>query len=116
MSRLEYTIEAQNDVLLVRLCGSADHEQTSALQRCTDLVQGPLRRSVVLDLSGLTFIARAALGALVGLARVVKARSGEFVLTNLSESVAEIMIVMRLDRLFRICATTEEAIACCATA
>jgi anti-anti-sigma factor len=99
---LDYELHQQADVLLVRLRGSADHAQTAALQRCFRDVQSQLRTIVVLDLSELTFIASAALGALIALNRFIESRQGELWLTQVPANIRGVLACTHLDRHFRI--------------
>jgi anti-sigma B factor antagonist len=111
-NQLEYDLEHKSDILVVRLRGSADHDQTAVLERCAKDIQAQLKQLVVLDLSELTYIASAGLGALISLHHAIKAQEGRLRLVRLTEAVREVFRAMHLDTVFWIDADTEQAVSC----
>lgn len=85
---------------------SADVERLK--ETLEELVTGPDAGSVV-DLTGLRTINSAGLAALIHLVTRSRLAGGQVVLVNPMPFVREILEITRLDRLFDICATLEEA-------
>jgi stage II sporulation protein AA (anti-sigma F factor antagonist) len=76
----------------------------------SDLAEGSGCRRFVLNLSLARFLSSAMLGNLIGFQKKVKQRGGELTLCALSPELAARFESMRLDRLFHICPTEEEAL------
>ena len=73
----------------------------------TELEQG--RATVVVDLSGTEYVDSAGLGTLVLLNKEARAAGGCLVLAGLSDHVRDLLRLVRLDEVFAIAATVEEA-------
>jgi anti-anti-sigma factor len=71
---------------------------------------GPAR-DVVVDFVRMDYCGSTALGYFVALRKAVGARGGRLAFCNVSEHEREIMRVARLDTLWSICTTREEAVA-----
>lgn len=66
---------------------------------------------LVFDLEGVRFIDSSGIGALLSCMRQMRQRQGEVRLCRLSTTVMALFELMRLDRVFTLCATCEEAAA-----
>ena len=64
---------------------------------------------VVFDLEGVRFIDSSGIGALLSCMRQMRQRQGEVRLCHLSGTVVALFELMRLDRVFTLCSTCEEA-------
>jgi anti-sigma B factor antagonist len=67
-------------------------------------------RSIVLDLRAVSFIDSSGLGALVSSLKVI-GKEGDLVLSGTGGTVASMFKLTRMDKVFRIFGTTEEAVA-----
>jgi anti-sigma B factor antagonist len=67
---------------------------------------------VVFDLEGVRFIDSSGIGALLSCMRQMRQRQGDVRLCGLSGTVIALFELMRLDRVFTLCATCEEAADC----
>jgi stage II sporulation protein AA (anti-sigma F factor antagonist) len=76
----------------------------------SDLAERPGCRRFVLNLSLALCLSSTMVGKLIAFRNKIKQRGGELVLCSLSPEVAARFECMRLDRLFHICSTEEEAI------
>ena len=76
----------------------------------SDLAERPGCRRFVLNLSLAHFLSSTMLGKLIGFQKKVKQRGGELTLCSLSPDLAFRFGCMRLDRLFHICSTEDEAL------
>lgn len=100
----------KNEVLVIPLSGSLD----VSLQRVfRDGLENMIaaRDDVVLDFTAVTFIDSSCLGALVSLARGIRERNGDFRLAGLSEHTRSIFQITRMERVFKIFNTVDEAVA-----
>ena len=77
LSRLEWIIEADGEVVIARLSGSADFHQIAELERFAKALAARQRSIVVLELSELEFISSVGLGAFISLKRSIEAMSGK---------------------------------------
>jgi anti-sigma B factor antagonist len=92
---------------VVVLAGELDLADAPAVSSQLQAAAGPDGR-VVVDLHGVTFIDSTAIGALVGVQRVLKERGGTLVLRRPSRAVARLLELTALDRLFEIEAAEDD--------
>lgn len=85
----------------------------SNVQVFKDELQAVLKQHtrVVFDLEGVRFIDSSGIGALLSCMRQMRQRQGEVRLCHLSATVIALFELMRLDRVFTLCASCEEAAA-----
>jgi anti-anti-sigma factor len=95
--------------VLLRLEGEAGVHAVDRMQFI--LIRLVARRTplVVVDLSGVTFLSSLAIGALVGLRRDLGRWGGRVKLAAIPPMIYESLKTSRLDMLFEVCATVEEA-------
>lgn len=79
-----------------------------------DYVEGG-NRSIVLDMRAVSFIDSSGLGALVSSLKVI-GRDGDLVLCGTGGTVASMFKLTRMDKVFRMFGTTEEAVAALSSA
>jgi anti-sigma B factor antagonist len=79
-------------------------------QQLVDIVSGGGRKLVV-DLAGVPFIDSSGLGALVGVLKAARLAGGDLRLARAGEQAAVILKLTRLDRVFSLYASVEEATA-----
>jgi anti-sigma B factor antagonist len=70
---------------------------------------------VVLDLSRLRFVDSSGLGAFISCLRKLNAKGGDLKLSGMSKQVRGVFELVRMHRVFDICATSEEAVRAFAT-
>ena len=73
------------------------------------LIAGGVEK-LVLDFDGVEFLSSAALNKLIILDKKVKAGSGDMVLCNLRQEIHEVFVITRLNQLFVIEDTVDEAV------
>ncbi len=101
----------QDGVTLLDLDGGLDHTNTEEFTRkMHDLLQKGASR-VVLDLEHLNYASSLGLAALVRVHHHYAVRGGRVIFANLHTAVAAILQVSRLDRLFDLHPTVQEALA-----
>lgn len=91
---LQVNIEENADNTVVRVAGEVDAQSADELRG--HLLQAAGGRLVV-DLSGVTFLDSAGLGALVSAHRVVAERGGAMAVTGAHGMVREVLAASRLD-------------------
>lgn len=67
------------------------------------------RERIVLDLGNVEFIDSGGLGALISTLKALRVTDGGLVLVSLSDPVASVLQITRLERVFDVCDTVEEA-------
>jgi len=67
-------------------------------------------RNIILDLSSVTFIDSSGLGALIGSLKAM-GKDGELILCGVCDSVVNMLKLTRMDKIFQIFGTLEEATA-----
>lgn len=75
-----------------------------------DLVDHHNLTQLVLDLAGMRFLSSQALGTLVHLQRKVNAAGGRLILAGVSQNIARMFQITRLDSLFTFCPDVDQAV------
>jgi anti-anti-sigma factor len=83
----------------------------SGAEEVLALLSGVPARNVVVDLRGTDYYGSTALGFFVRLWKRVRSRNGRMAFCNVSEHEREILRVMRLDGLWPVCSSRDEALA-----
>jgi len=96
-------------VRLLALDGGLDHTTTGEFIRRMDTLLAEGDRHVVLDLSELSYSSSLGLSALVRVHHHFAAHDGRIAFASLHTGIATILRVARLDRLFDLFDTVEEA-------
>lgn len=94
---------------IIRLSGSADMQETDVLTQYLDKIFSQKRYHLVIDLSGLQFTSSMGLGNLIRAHTRCRDHQGRLALVNPQPAVGRILQITRLDRLFDIYNTVEEA-------
>jgi anti-sigma B factor antagonist len=107
--------DSADGVRIIRLAGRMDIEGSEeiAVQFTTLTVSGG--SAIIVDLSGLDFIASLGIGALVTAARTVKSRRGVLALCGARSNVSSALMRTNLPAIIPTCATLDEARALVAT-
>lgn len=104
-------VEEYNDILVVTLEGKALDAASSKVFRAEI---GPLltnRKKVVFDLGELDFVDSSGLGALLSSLRQLNGQGGDLKLCNLTKPVRALIELVRMNRVFDIFNSREEALA-----
>ena len=78
--------------------------------RLGDVLQAEPAPRLLIDFSNVEHLSSAALGMLITLNKQVVAQKGQLVLANIHPQIFEVFKITRLNKLFNIQATTEEAL------
>ncbi|MEI6733170.1 MAG: STAS domain-containing protein [Comamonadaceae bacterium] len=103
-------VSTDNNVLLIEL-NEASLDASNA-REFRDAIQLMMRERtrVVLDMEGVKFVDSSGLGALISCLRLLNGREGDFRLCAMSKPVRALFELMRIDRVFNIHNTREEAV------
>jgi anti-sigma B factor antagonist len=78
-------------------------------QEVLKLVDADAQPKMLLDFSGVEHLSSAALGVLISVHNRVKSRSGQLRLCAISKPIFEVFRITRLDKLFQVHASAEQA-------
>ncbi len=106
---MEISSEQFDDILEVRLIGELDAENVSLLAEFLDRGPGREYTRFVFDLSRLDYIDSSGLGAFVKRMKEARQKGGDLKIATPGEDVSKVFELTRLDRVFDIRKTSEEA-------
>ena len=110
--RIEVT--KSGDVTVVRFVDRKIVDDTRVQELATELfhlVESDNRRALLLNFSGVEFVASAALGKLITLDRKVKAAKGRMKISDVAPEIMTVFEITKLNKVFDIRATEAEALA-----
>jgi anti-sigma B factor antagonist len=97
-------------ILAAPQCDQMDEVHTQDMQsKVTAAARQSPRLPVVLDMSRVSFVPSLSLGALVTLLKTCKQNNQRFMLAGLQPPIREVMTACRLDRLFEIYDSLDDA-------
>ncbi len=112
MAELGIQIEQRDDAVVVKLTGEASLGNVDVMEREFMKVNALQPQKVVLDLSGLAFIASLGMGTLVSLEKNVKARrGGKVCAAGLNAEVHKAFTRARLDQIIDLYDSVGDALA-----
>lgn len=101
----------ENDVLIVGLAGSLDVSVQAVMkEKIAEITLREQQNDLVLDFHQVNFIDSSCLGALVSLAKKMREKKGNMKIARMSDDVRAIFQITRLDRVFDIFESIEEAV------
>ena len=108
---MKYTHELKDEVLVMRLSGDLIGEDSG--MQLVDLANEFLGKNIkkcVIDISELRYINSSGIGVLITILTKFRNKSGEVFLLKPSENVQKLLIITKLNAIFQIAQTEEEAI------
>ncbi len=108
---MENLVEEQGDAVVISPQGDLHRETAEGFQILSDELLGEGRQYFVVDLGEVSFVDSAGLGALVRLYKRVRIGEGDVRLARVSPNVMQIFDLTRLNRVFDIFPSPEEAAA-----
>lgn len=106
---MDISVQQQGAVAVVQCVGSLDASTVAQFKTVLQAVVADGVHRIVIDGAALTFIDSMGLGALISLQRRTRRHQGAVHLAALCPDVQAIMEMTRLDRVFVVCPTTDEA-------
>lgn len=98
-----------NDIVIFELDGEVDLE-TSPTLRKNLLVHVNVGKSVVVGMSGVAYIDSSGIASLVEAYQTSRRNNSGFILAEISDSAMRVLQLARLDKVFTIQATIDEAV------
>ena len=108
---MENLVEERGDAVVISPQGDLHRETVEGFQMLADELLGAGRQYFVVDLGEASFVDSAGLGALVRLYKRVRIGEGDVRLARVSPNVMQILELTRLNRVFDIFASPQEAAA-----
>ena len=109
MSNLDISITKDDQATIISLNGSADMQEANMLNEHLEKVFEEKCYTLVIDLSELKFTSSMGLGSLIMAHSACKENMGRLAIVNPQPAVMKIFITTRLDQLFNIFKSVEEA-------
>jgi len=106
-------VTAAGEVTLVELTDRKILDEVSISQigeRLQGLVTKKTRPKLVLDFSNVGHMSSSALGMLITLHKRIRERDGQLRLSGIQPPIYEVFVITRLNEIFDICPTKEEAL------
>ncbi len=111
-SSLRLTVSTDGDVTTVGFSDRKILDEVNIMQmgeQLNALVSGPEEPKILLDFSGVAHMSSSALGVLITLHKRVREKSGKLRLCNIDPGIHEVFVITRLNEIFQICDSREEA-------
>lgn len=112
-SEVKLTISEKSldhEITFLKFDGMVDSESETGLQAELGACYDQGKRRFVLDFSGVTYLNSRGLGVIAALLRKVRKDNGDVKLINLSDSIRELFMITKLNNVFSICDSVEEAV------
>lgn len=107
------TVNDQNGVTVVSFADRKILDELCIAEirdELTDLVNNNNGVKMLLTFNNVDHLSSAALGVLISLNKQVKEKNGELILSDITPQIFEVFKITRLNKLFEICDTAEEAL------
>lgn len=108
---MNYTHEISDNILFIRLSGDLIGEDNGAsiLELATDHINRDIRNCIV-DISDVRYINSSGIGVLITILTKFRNKSGEVYLVKPSENVKKLLIITKLNAIFNIVESEEDAV------
>ena len=109
-NKMEYKFSNDNDFLIITLKGDLIGEENGqSITGELEKYNGNGNLNVIIDISDVRYINSSGIGVLITLLTKVRNKGGELCLINPSESVQKLLIITKLQAIFKVFATIPEA-------
>ena len=108
---MKFSSEIKKEILIIRLEGDliGENDGAAILAKATDAIQDNVLKCVI-DISKLRYINSSGIGVLITILTKFRNKNGEVFLLNPSESVQKLLVITKLNAIFQIAKTEEEAL------
>jgi anti-sigma B factor antagonist len=109
---MKFNSEIKNETLIIRLEGDliGENDGAGVLAMATDPIQAKVTKCII-DISNLRYINSSGIGVLITILTKFRNKGGEVFLLKPSESVQKLLVITKLNAIFQIAKTEEEALA-----
>lgn len=101
----------QSDIVICQLNGDIDINSSPDIRKNLDELTSKQEKKIILNLGNVSYIDSSGLATLVEMLKKTKKYGGELRLSNLADKVKSLFEITKLEKLFKIYDTAEEAIA-----
>ena len=106
----EYSIKEENKLQLIFLSGELiDKNQATDLMKQVDEILELGNNKLIIDLSDLKYMNSSGLNVLIQLLTKARTHGGESVIFNVSKKVNDLLVITKLNTLFKVALTTDDA-------
>lgn len=108
---MKFKSEIINEILLIRLEGDliGENDGAAILAIAIDAIHDKIMKCII-DISKLRYINSSGIGVLITILTKFRNKGGEVYLLNPSESVQKLLVITKLNAIFQIAKTEEEAL------
>jgi anti-sigma B factor antagonist len=108
---LDYTLTEENQVQLLSLKGELiDKNQANDLMKSIDGIIETGKNKLLIDLSELKYMNSSGLNVLIQLLSKTRTAGGESVIFNVNKKVNDLLVITKLNTLFKVADTKENAL------
>ena len=105
--------DIKDNILIVTLRGELDHNSAEELRvKVDNMIDSSSVQNIILNFSGVSFMASSGIGAVIGRYKKIKLREGNLVVTNVSKNVSKIFEMSGLYKIIKKYDTVSEAAEC----
>jgi len=110
-NNMKVSISEKEGIIVVKLAGQlmGGSDALKINEKLFDILEEG-KNKIIVDLGDVTWINSSGLGILIGMLTRVRKEDGDLRLVNISEKIKEILIVTKLDSVFKIYDNTEDAV------
>jgi anti-sigma B factor antagonist len=108
---MKYSSEIKNETIVIRLDGDliGENDGTGVLAIAADAIQKKVIKCVI-DISNLRYINSSGIGVLITILTKFRNKGGEVYLLKPSESVQKLLVITKLNAIFHVAKTEDEAL------
>ena len=103
--------ESKNGLMICRVDGDIDINCSPALKKAFDKLISQKTPKIVIEMTKVVYVDSSGLATLVGILKNMRSYGGKMRLAGMSPKVKSLFEITKLDKLFEIMASEEEAIA-----
>lgn len=107
---MEIRLDMQQNVPILRLEGKVTHQTLQTLTDSLDMLLGSDNNRLILDLSGVSLLDSAALGAVIACYIALRHKGGKIALVNPQRHVRNVLKMTRVDTFMEIYPHMQEAL------
>jgi len=100
----------QQDVIICNIDGDVDIDSSPELRKTFNELIADKAKKIVLNLAKVSYIDSSGLATFVEFLKLAKGYGGDIRLANLTEKVKGLFEITKLDRIFKVYSTPEEAV------
>ena len=103
-------IKDNNGVSVVYITGDMDINSSPAIKKECEKIIATNKSNILINFQDMQYIDSSGLATIVSFFKIIKVNGGKLMLCSLSEKVMKLFIITRLDKLFTIIDTEEQAL------